>query len=215
MSNYYYDLLADINSLSAFCPVIALVITKSKTRQDLRRVLYYLAVLWLFAECLNWILSAKGINNFLVLHSYDTLSTIGYLWLFKLVIPKYITKSVVVVIIVAYVSTIWLTIIFQDGYFETSTISNILTFVIPFLLSLLTFYSIAREAIIVDLMKEPIYWINAAIMIHFGLGLVANLSLEYVNTSVKLHLYIWPIVLASNIFHNIFFTVGVWKTNRV
>ncbi len=215
MNYFYYDLLADAHTLSAFIPVIALVITKSTTRHKLRRVLYFLSILWLITECINWYLSAKGINNFIVLHIYDALSTIGYFWFYRLVIPNHLTRQRSIILVSCYIMLVWGSIIVSGGYFRTSTLSNILTFVLPFLLSLYTFYTIAKEGVIRDLLKEPIYWINAAILIHFGLGLIANLSLEYINTSIKLHVYIWPIVLLSNIIHNILFTIGIWKTNRV
>lgn len=215
MTDAIYYFIQDFEVLTSIIPVLALLVTKNKARRKLRRVLYLLATSWMVAEGLSWILARNGYNTFLVFNIYNSISTVGYFLFFSVALPKLITQNRVILFSFVYLITFWTIIIVTNSYFESKTIVNILASAIPFFLALLTFYSIAREATMVNLVKEPIYWVISAILIHFGLGLVAIISLESISKSAEMILYIWPLVLVSNIIHNFIFTVGIWKTNRV
>jgi len=148
MSKSFYLFLIDLDLVSALIPVLAILLTKGKTRLNLRRVLLYLSVVWLVAEFIVWLCNKNGINNILVIHIYDSLSTLGYLYFFSLAIPEKISKQLVWIIYVGYLLPIWGNIIYQGDFFEPSTLSSILTFAIPFLLSLYTFYIIALKPVL-------------------------------------------------------------------
>lgn len=214
MNEAFYSILIDADVVSSLIPIFALFLTGNKTRLKLRRVLYYLAVVWALAEFINWVFYLNGKNNLIVVHIYDSLSTIGYYYFFYMVAPAFISRKIFVTLSVSYLVLIWGTIVWTDSYDKSLILSNIITFVIPVILSLCVFYSISKEARIENLLDEPIYWINSAILIHFGFGLCANISLDFIIKSPDLQMNIWPLVLISNLIHNIVFTIGVWKTNR-
>jgi hypothetical protein len=215
MSDELYYALRDSEVLTSFIPVFVLFFTKSRTRSQLRRVLYVLTVAWLVSEVTSWFLSKNNLNTFWVFHLYNSVSTVFYLIYFKLVLPEWISKKIIVIASTVYLLVYWTIISLTNGIFYSNTIGMIMTSLIPFVLSLLTFYSIAKESRYADLLSEPVYWVTSSILIHFGLGLVALVSLEFLSSDEKLLAAIWPLVLISNIIHNIIISIGIWKTNQV
>lgn len=215
MTDELFYLLQDVEVLSSFIPVIFLILTKSKTRRDLRRVLYLNSIAWMLAECISWLLSRNGFGTFLVFHIYSSISTVGYLLLFHLAIPEWLSKKLMITIGVTFLAVQWGVILYSGGYFETSTVGMALTSIIPFILSLLAFYSIAKKSKYPNLISEPLYWIISAILIHFALALVALFSLEYLSHNGNVLIVVWPLVLFSNMIHNIIISIGIWKTNRI
>lgn len=216
MSKEFYTIIKYIDILSSLVPILVLLFTSNGARLKLRRVLFFLAITWGVTALVSLALAEFSINTIWLFHVYDTFSTIGYLLFFHLTIPKVITRKVLGFGAIAYVLFTWLMIVVNSSVFKPVTLNLILTFSIPLLLSVYSFYNTAKESKVVNLLQDPVYWINCAILIHFGIGLCANLALEFIveNRSFNLTPIIWPFVLFSNIIHNIVFSIGVWKTNR-
>lgn len=215
MANEIYHTLQEVELITSFIPVTVLMLTKSKTRLQLRRVLYALSIAWLISEAISLYLYRSGINTFLIFHIYSSISTVAYLFYFKLALPEWITRKVVLLSSGVYLIMQWGIIVITDGYFTSITVVMVLTSLIPFILSLLTFYAIAKEIRYSNLLSEPIYWVTCSILVHFGLSIVALFSLEFLSNNASLLVAIWPLVLISNIVHNAIFSIGVWKTNQV
>lgn len=214
MSVYSFDILLEISILAAFLPVILLLINiKSIFSRD-GGVLFFLAILWLLIEILNYGFAIYGINTYLNLHIFDTLSTILYLAYFKTIFNSNFERRLLDIIGFVYVLVTVTSIIAMNAYFITVMTNLALTMTIPFILALLAFYRLAKEAKVTNLLAEPKYWINSAILIHFGMSIVGVLISDVMYDNLNLHLYIWPVVIISNIFYNILFSIGAWKMRR-
>lgn len=213
MTKELFSVITDIGIISSFLPVIAFVL-KGKTRHSLRRVLLLLALTWLVAECLNWFLAENRLNTFIVYHFYDSISTILYLVLFHQVFPRKYKRSLMLSIGSFYLVLLWGYIIYNNGLFMPITFTSVLSALIPLLLALVNFYFIATETRFEKLTSEPFFWINSAILIHFGVSLVSFISVEAILGYPMVQMYLWTILIVSNIIHNILFSIGVWQMRR-
>lgn len=214
MSEQTFIAITKIGLLSSVIPLAVLAFSYRKAHRKLWWVLLFLALSWAVAELFNWVLTSKGQNNTIVFHLYDFVSTILYLVYFRLILQSKFGNRIMLLIALIYSTLVWFNIVYFDCYNRPITINSILTVLIPMLLTLYAFYVIIKEAQIKNLMREPVYWVNCAILIHFGISVVSNISLEMIIGKSDVQIYLWLLVIASNILHNILFSIGVWQMRR-
>ncbi len=150
-------------------------------------------------------------NTFIVYHFYDSISTLLYLFLFYKAFPEKYNPRVLLILGGLYLSAFWGYVIFNDGIFMPITYTSVISALIPLFLTLINFYFIATEARFKRLLKEPFFWVNSAILIHFGVSLVSFISVEAILGYPVVQMYLWTILIISNIIHNILFSIGVWR----
>lgn len=215
MSVESFAILLLFSVFSAGAPLLILLINlRSTFSSSVGRVLFFLAGLWLLVEILNTFFGYNGLNTNLNFHIFDLLSTVLYLIYFKSIFKEQWERKALDIIMVIYVIITVSTIIVKQAYFVPVMTNLALTMLLPFLLSLLSFYRIARTSRVTNLIQEPNYWINSAILIHFGMSIVGSLISDVLYNNLNLHLFIWPFVIVSNIFYNILFSVAAWKMRR-
>lgn len=214
MSLFGFEILLNISIVSAFLPFAMLLSIKNSTFLNFKRVLLYLTSYWIITEAINFALAHSGRNTCLNVHIYDLISTLLYLMYFKHIFKSDSISKKLDIVGFAYVVVTSSMIIINDAYFETVLTNLALTMTIPFVLALLSFYKLAKEAKVDHLLSNPIYWINSAILMHFGMSITGVLISDIVYDNLNLHLYIWPVVIISNILYNILFTVGAWKMRQ-
>jgi hypothetical protein len=82
--------------------------------------------------------------------------------------------------------------------------------------SLFLFYYILKHLIYVNLLKEPVFWINTAVLFYFSGDLVLFVFKDYIVThySERYDLF-WAITHTFfNVLMNVFFSIGFWKIRR-
>lgn len=210
--NFY--ILLEISILCAFLPIIVFFFYVKSINQTSDLVLFFLAALWLTFEILNYIFALCGRNTNLNIHIYDLISTLLYLIYFKHIFKSDTINKILNVTGILYTVVTIVMIVINSAYFDTVLTNLALTMTIPFVLALLSFYKIAKDANVNNLLNNPSYWINSAILIHFGMSLTVVLISDIMYDNLNLHLYIWPVVIISNIFYNILFTIGAWQMRR-
>ncbi len=214
MSILGFEILLNISVICALLPILALLLVYNSTTHKLRKVLFLLAVLWFTAEVANMIVGSFGLSTYLNLHIFDITSTLLYLLYFKLILKGERIKALIQIISGVYLIISIGTIVLTGSYFRPVLTNLALTMILPFVLSLISFYRIAKDVQVNNLLNEPTYWINGAILIHFGMSIVGSLICDIMYNNLNLHLYIWPVVIISNILYNILFTIGAWKMRR-
>lgn len=214
MSIEFFEILLNFSIACALFPVIILLFPSSSAFSKLKNVLLLIALLWFGTEISNIVIGYFGYSTILNFHIYDVTSTILYLIYFQKIFNSSRQQKILKLMIIFYLITAVGLIILYDAYFKSVLFNLLLTMFIPFTLSLLTFYKVAKEGNVINLFNEPTYWINSAILIHFGMSIVVFLIADVMYISMNLHLYIWPLVIISNILYNILFSIGAWKMRR-
>jgi len=214
MSIFGFEILLNISIVSAFLPFAMLLTIKNSTFLNFKKVLLFLTSFWIVTEGVNFMLAHSGLNTYLNVHIFDIVSTLIYIQYYKLMFKSKKVHNQLNYLGLAYLIAVLSNLIFNQAFFEPLIFNVALTMLIPFTLSLLTFYNLAKEASITNLLREPTYWINSAILIHFGMSITGVLISDIMYHNLNLHLYIWPVVIISNIIYNILFTIGVWQMRR-
>jgi hypothetical protein len=91
---------------------------------------------------------------------------------------------------------------------------DVFTGIIPLVLSLLFFHNLFKSLRVPNLLEYPFYWINSAILLHFGVTFFTYIFYELFYFNIELSMYLWLIVIISNIVYNILFTRGLWLIKR-
>lgn len=211
MSDEFYFLLSDLGGLSSLIPFVVAFFCYRKTHQNLWWVLFLLSLVWLLSDGICWILAKQSINNFPVFHVYDILSTILYALLYVIVLRGFLHYWFILGALTIYLICHTAVLVQLDGLYRPVAIVPIIASAIPLTLSVVWFIKTLIEAEVPRITKSPMYWINSAILIHFGVGLMTKVSHEFYYLEGSASSFLWIIVIFSNIIHNILFSIGLWK----
>ena len=82
--------------------------------------------------------------------------------------------------------------------------------------SLYFFYIVLQKLLFENLLKEPVFWINSAVLIYFmGNFLLFLFSNDLLKSNIHQHIVLWGIIHSfCNICFNLLLIVGLWKTRR-
>ncbi|MFT6982960.1 MAG: hypothetical protein ACJAUD_001731 [Crocinitomicaceae bacterium] len=197
-----------------FFPLIMLLIINKKVHREMRWALFFVIISWIISDCLSSILGTYGINNFIVYNIFSIVSTCLYLLLFYYLDKRKIFGLTLLGIGFAYVFFSVSFISLNESWFLPVPIIDIFTGIIPLVLSLLFFYNLFKSLRVPNLLEYPFYCINTAIMMHFGMTFFIYIFLEVIYLNNQTAMYLWLIVIISNIIYNILFTLGLWLMKR-
>ncbi len=210
-----YRVIIDCGMLSSLIPIFFLFYSYRKADHKMWWPLFFISTLWMISEILNWTLVKFSINNLLVFELFGFLSMIAYGFLFyRLISNKFFRISLIFIITVlelflivyAWANSLW---------FEGDMLNAMISAVVPFLLSILFFYNLMTTSIEGKLVHYPFYWVNAAILIGFGMSFFTFIFIDQIIASPALTFYLWPIVSIANIIYNILISKGIWQMRRV
>jgi hypothetical protein len=107
-------------------------------------------------------------------------------------------------------------ICYRTNLTRADNITMIVEFIVLTGYSLFLFYYILKHLIYVDLLREPVFWINAAVLFYFSGDLVLFVFKDYiVNHYSERYDLFWSITHTFfNVLMNVFFSLGFWKIRR-
>lgn len=198
---------------STLIPIIMLFYV-NKAHSRLWWALLLISCLWLTSDLVTVVFSWFGYNTFVVFNTYDLLSTVLFILVYKNVLKSPLTNKLLNILIPVYVISYISLFFFIGDWFAPNTVCALMTMFIPITLSILYFYQLLSDQEIRKLYEHSFFWINSAVLIHFGMAffVIGFHDLFFLNS--KLTSWLWPILMISNVFYNLILTVGVWRMRQ-
>jgi hypothetical protein len=210
-----YKVLSKISHAVAFIPPVVAWIRFKYLPRALMPV-FLLSIVGVLVEIILTSYPVKGLTSSEVAHGYTIvefiLLSVFYYRFFK---PYFGGRAGIILCLIP----VFLTIAYADfkingmnmiDNISVSTESILLCSYASFL-----FYYVLKKLLYEDLLAEPVFWINSAVLIYFsGNLLLFAFSNEIVKSSEKLHYELWAIIhTVCNVFYNVLIAIGFWKTS--
>lgn len=207
-------LLQYISAYSVIVPIILCVIWRKALSKEML-VIFVLLFVSLTIDVACIILGHLKINNMFLMTVFTVIEFISLIFFYKLFFDK-ISKSIIHYIIGAcfLVYIILDEIVFNDvTLFDSVSVS--IESVIIILYSLISFYFIIKNIMYEDLLAEPFFWINTALLIYFSGNLFLFSFSKYLqNHHAKDFLNFYVIHSVLHIIYYSLISLGFWKAKR-
>ncbi len=213
-NHVYYLYLEYASALSICVPLIVVFIFKKYLKSHFT-VLFYLIFADLLSEITSYYFYKYNLNNLFIFRSYTIIQfTLLSIFYVKVLSPSKITgyiKGFIFVFFAVAVLDLYLHGIKTMDDLSLSTASILLI-----LYSLFTFFQIMQNQAHLNILSEPLFWFNTAVLIYFSGGLFLFIFNTYVfKHSTKMHNELWGSVNSVlNIIFNLLLATGFWKTKH-
>ena len=214
MDRDFFTLLRDISFYSSFLPLLVSVVN-IKYLNGIYVPIFILLIVSCTVELITTRLKEAGINNFFVFHFFTitefSLFSMFYFMFFRTYVnSKFIVFLIPLFIIAAYVDYK------INGLDNMDNYSVSIECIVLASYSLYFFYIVLQKLLFENLLKEPVFWINSAVLIYFmGNFLLFLFSNDLLKSNIHQHIVLWGIIHSfCNICFNLLLIVGLWKTRR-
>jgi len=211
IDEFFFNVLCNVSFYSAFIPLIAAIINYKYIQKSLTSI-FILLIIAIVVEVVGKLLREKGENNFFLFHGFTiiefTLLSLFYYNFFK----KYFNSLFIIVLIFGFVG-----VAFVDykinGLNDMDSFSGSTECLILTIYSLYLFYFVLQKLVFSNLLSQPVFWINSAVLLYFAGNLLLFIfSNDLLKTDLTKHYLLWAVIHSfCNIFYNLFLTVGFWK----
>ncbi|HWY38714.1 MAG TPA: hypothetical protein VNY73_09160, partial [Bacteroidia bacterium] len=196
-----------------YIPLAIGIINRKKVKNDFPFLLY-LAIVSFVLETVIISLHTYHINNLVFLRA----STIAQFVLLSLFYNKSLVPSKVVTFIRIFI-VIFLAValfdLYKNGLSAMDDMSLTFASIVLMLYSLFTFYHIMQNPVQLNILSDPLFWFNTAVLIYFSGCLFLFLFSSYILTySPKARYELWGINSVLNIIFNSLTATGFWKTRH-
>jgi len=208
----FFKVLRGISVYTTFIPLVVALIVNKYLKAEYKLLFIYVAIA-IIVEILTTYLNDRAINNFFIFRFFSlvefTLFSLFYYSFFR----KYFNSIIILCII-----PIFAAVAFVDykinGLNEMDSFTTSVECILLGAYSLYLFYFVLQRLIFKNLLSEPIFWINSAVLLYFAGDLLLFLfSNDLLKTDIKKHEFLWGFIHSfCNMFYNVFLAVGFWKT---
>lgn len=103
-----------------------------------------------------------------------------------------------------------------NGLYKMDTIASSIEAIIISAFCIQFFYSILKKPIYDDILKEPVFWINIAVLLYFSGNLLLFLFNNYVLAfSLQKGNFLWLTIHSFfNLVYSILTSIGIWKLRK-
>lgn len=182
---------------ASLVPVILALLVGAVYFKRLEPALRYLASLIFFeafVEILSRALGAQHKSN-LFLFPIDTLVEFGLLaWMYRTVLrPSAVSRWLPVVVVLFSLVSLY-SYIEPENLFRFNTVQRFAESFLVLALVLLYFYKIIRDLVIINLEREPMFWVSVGLLLYFSGNVFIFVSSNYViQRSTTLSQKLWNI----------------------
>lgn len=211
ISNHFLIVVSHITFIISFGPILISLINFKHLKRSLLP-LFALFVFSILTDILNRIHMEMKINNSYIFHFFTIIEFVLISLFYSLFFKKYFNPLIINLLIL-----IFFIVAFIDykinGLNSIDNFSISIESIILTLYSLYLFYYILKNLLFENLLAEPIFWINTAILVYFAGNLLIFVFSSYlIQNAPKTHLLLWAIVHSFiNIIYNVFLSIGFWK----
>lgn len=199
--------------VSTILPLLFLILS-DKAYHKIWWALLYICIFWLASDLTTLVFSYYELNTFLVFNLFDIGSTVLLINLYWYAFEGNVIRSKLVHLSIFYVLSTTLVYSFFGGWFKPNPVCSFLTMLTPIFLSVYYFYSLLSEAEVKNLYKFYFFWINSAVLIHYGMSFFVNTFIHVFFMNQNVTMSLWPILMISNMIFNVTLTIGIWRMRR-
>ncbi|OJJ18600.1 hypothetical protein BKI52_23600 [marine bacterium AO1-C] len=209
----WVEALLDTSASSTLLPSILALLFFKKQSTPLKYLSYLLWVATV-VEISAYILGTYKIPNLPLLHIYVIIEFALLAWMYQLYLYRFYPKYLIPIVIVGFTLLSILNSIFIQTIYTFNTYARALENLLLIVFALSFFYKLLKELKIKYLEKKPIFWINTGILIYFSGSLFIFIFSNFLVTRRELNTQMWIIHAFLNIFHNVFYAIGLWLSRE-
>ncbi|QIA07239.1 hypothetical protein [Draconibacterium halophilum] len=204
-----------INWVSILIPFFIGIYRFSHFNKALRLVFYFV-VFGTITEIVTRIFIYLGVTNTMPVILLYLMVVFFILGLFySLILEDILRKRLVIILIILFELYCLVNTIFLQSIYEYPALPQSISKIILVGFSILFFYKVMTEARIPNLWKEPLIYINLAILIYYAgnlfYSLLFNLILDYSREFSKITVYYSDLLMT--LFY-VLIAIGFWKADR-
>lgn len=202
-------------ALLVILPVTISLYNFSYLTKGLKTLSYYL-YFSLTIEILVKLFNEYIDNNLPALHVFTLIEFLLISMVYFYSINSNVIKRLVLTITLLVSVFIVINSIYIQNIFSFNTNARAIENVVFIIYPLAFFYSILKELKILKLEKEPMFWINIAILLYFSCNLFIFIFSNYIIDSLSHvnNLWIWFVHGFFNMLMYILFAIGLWYSRK-
>lgn len=211
MSKLIYTYIGYISVFATFSTLFVAIL-RNKTLVKEMRVLFLYVIIAAFVEILSSIFTKLNIQNLYLINLF-TVAECTILSLFYIQILTTKKYSIIIYTLLFCFCGIFIyDVIFLHGFNSMAIFPIIVESFILIGLSLFYFYELARRMEYINILDNPLFWVNSAILIYFSGNLFLFIFSNYILTQPNNRL--WNLHDILNIIYNVLLIIAFWKTPK-
>lgn len=192
---------------SIFPPFLTLLVGSiiyfSQKIIELKKHILFLSFLSFIANFIMAVLWLNIVNNMYIGNIYILLETLLLFMIYKRNLGKIFSDVFFGSIVSIFCLLALFNILYIQGFYEINNYSRTLESIFMIFFSLSYFYKIMQTLDSDNLVKEPMFWLNAGVLLYFSANVFIFIFSSFVSKySIELNLVIWTI---HSFFYAIFF----------
>ena len=198
-----YSSLQLIIFYSSFASLVLLLfgIIRYQKLSVITKHIFLLAFISSTVQIVNTILWLNKMRNMHILNLYSIIEFLIILHIYRIELKGFIKSYWIDSLAIAFVVFTIYNMFYIQGVYNINSNSKILESVLLAMLSIMYFYKVTKELVILDLKAEPMFWINAAVLIYFVSDSFVFAFSDYLQKHFqKLSIWVWA-------FHAMFFVL--------
>ena len=205
----------EFSSYLVFLPLLIGLLHYRYLNGDLKTVLAYVllgSLTEIFADIYQnvWEQNTMPLGNV-----YIPLSVFVFSLFYLKILKGFINNKIIIGLIILYELFCVVNLVFIQNMYEFPNIPGALGSLLMLLFSILLFSKIMLEAKVVQLLNEPVVWINIGVLIYYSAGLFyyalfnysVQISKSFIYNTVKIN-------ATTSIFFFLLIAIGFWKAGR-
>jgi hypothetical protein len=207
-----YSLFWYLGNISTFIPLVPIIFSLFifKRFTPIQQLLIVWIILAFSADVLAYYAWQTWQNNNPIYHVYAVVEFFLILRIFKLALPKLLTKKRFIFVYFSFLTfAVINAIAWQSVLIFNSNVTTVTAFMI-IVLVLLYFYSLLLKEDLGPLGKMPIFWMSAGMMLYFTTNFILFFLSKNQDFSLEHGYTIWGIHAAVNILSICFYTYALW-----
>jgi len=211
MSKLLYTYIAQISVFATFLTLIVALL-KHKTLTKEMRVLFLYVCIAAGIEIFSLILTNLNIQHLYLFNLFTiaecTILSLFYQKIFSL--KKY--STLILFLLACFYGLFIYDYFFLHGGHNMNVLSIMAESFILIGFSLFYFYSLAKKMEYVNVLSNPLFWVNSSILIYFSGSLFLFIFSNYILKEPDSRL--WTIHAILNIVYNTLLIIAFWKTSK-
>ena len=146
------------------------------------------------SDSIGRVLWINKMSNVYVLNIYTILEFLIIANIYRLEFRGFVKENLMKYIMGIFVAGSMIDMLFIQGYYQLNSYTKISECFLLVIFAIVYFYKVVTELVILDLKSEPMFWINAAVLMYFVSGSFLFTLSEYIQQySKSLDIWVWGI----------------------
>lgn len=180
------------------------------------RFIWLYCFLSLIVEQLLHYFARNGINNMPFFHFFPVVEFTLFVLFYKYQLKEIVNTRHYIILPFLFVLITLINLFFFQGIFELNSNTTSVESVVLVLLTLYAFYLLVKNMSLTNHLFNRLFWVSSGILIYFsGLLLFFILNNFFAENIFRLYTIGWIYHAFLNINLYLFFTIGLWKQQKI